>query len=156
MGLTLAINGQSRSFEELESATLASLIKALQLKGDRIGVEYNGELVERSRWTETKVNSGDRLEIVHFVGGGSDGLSRGNSSCCAGMAKMEGSRGVLWRTVHNIRYRTLGLLARSVEHCCRLQAIGAAPAEPGSQAPGLRPRCGRFRQPYPAERWPSG
>ena len=106
MGLTLAINGQSRSFEELESATLASLIKALQLKGDRIAVEYNGEIVERSRWTETKVNSGDRLEIVHFVGGGSDGLSRGNLSCCAGMAKIEGSRGVLWRTVHNIRYRT--------------------------------------------------
>jgi thiamine biosynthesis protein ThiS len=81
MGLTVAINGQSRSFEELEPrAALASLIGALSLKGDRIAVERNGEIVERARWMETTVESGDRLEIVHFVGGGSWGLTGNQGS----------------------------------------------------------------------------
>jgi thiamine biosynthesis protein ThiS len=33
-------------------------------------VEHNGEIVSRSKWAEASVNDGDRLEIVHFVGGG--------------------------------------------------------------------------------------
>jgi sulfur carrier protein len=72
MGLTIVINGQNRSFEELQApVTLASLIGELNLKGDRIAVECNGEIVEREQWAGTKIESGDQLEIVHFVGGGS-------------------------------------------------------------------------------------
>ena len=40
------------------------------LPGDRVAVEHNGEIVPRSNWTETALNNGDRLEVVHFVGGG--------------------------------------------------------------------------------------
>ena len=42
----------------------------MNLKGDRIAVEHNGQIVQRANWSDTTVYSGDRLEVVHFVGGG--------------------------------------------------------------------------------------
>ena len=71
MSLTLAINGQSRTFDNLAPpVTLAQVIAELKLKGDRIAVEHNGEIAQRTFWAEIAVASGDRLEVVHFVGGG--------------------------------------------------------------------------------------
>ena len=71
MSLTLILYGQSRTFDALEqSANVEQLVGALGLKGDRVAVEHNGEIVPRSTWTETALSSGDRLEVVHFVGGG--------------------------------------------------------------------------------------
>jgi sulfur carrier protein len=71
MSFTLAINGQNRSFEDLtQPATLAQVIAAMNLKGDRIAVEHNGQIVQRALWADTAVSAGDRLEVVHFVGGG--------------------------------------------------------------------------------------
>jgi sulfur carrier protein len=71
MALTLILNGQSRVFERLtQSSSLEQLIGELGLKGDRVAVEHNGEIVARSGWAETALNGGDRLEVVHFVGGG--------------------------------------------------------------------------------------
>ena len=71
MSFTLAINAQDRSFDNLTSpVSLAQVIAAMELKGDRIAVEHNGQIVQRARWSETPVSSGDRLEVVHFVGGG--------------------------------------------------------------------------------------
>ena len=71
MSLTLILNGQSRAFETLpQPASLEQLIAELGLKGDRVAVEHNGEIVPRSGWAETMVAGGDRLEVVHFVGGG--------------------------------------------------------------------------------------
>jgi sulfur carrier protein len=71
MSLTLILNGQSRTFPELqESAGLNHLIAALGLQGDRVAVEHNGEIVPRTNWPETVLTAGDRLEVVHFVGGG--------------------------------------------------------------------------------------
>jgi sulfur carrier protein len=71
MSLTLVLNGQSRTFDALEqSANVEQLVGELGLKGDRVAVEHNGEIVPRSTWAETMLNSGDRLEVVHFVGGG--------------------------------------------------------------------------------------
>jgi len=67
----LVINGQNRSFDNLTlPATLAQVIAAMNLKGDRIAVEHNGQIVQRARWADTPIASGDRLEVVHFVGGG--------------------------------------------------------------------------------------
>ncbi len=72
MALTLIVNGQSRTFETLpETASLEKLVGELGLKGDRVAVEHNGEIVPRAGWAATELNSGDRLEVVHFVGGGS-------------------------------------------------------------------------------------
>jgi thiamine biosynthesis protein ThiS len=71
MSLTLAINGQNRSFDNLTPpVSLAQAIAAMDLKSDRIAVEHNGQIVQRAHWPETSVSSGDRLEVVHFVGGG--------------------------------------------------------------------------------------
>ncbi len=70
-GLTVQVNGQPRSFAELEAgAALGAVVEALGLKVDRIAVELNGEIAPRMSWAQRMVSEGDRLEIVHFVGGG--------------------------------------------------------------------------------------
>jgi len=68
--MKLLINGDERTFD-LPSATLAALIDSLGMKSDRVAVELNRDIVPRDRWPATTLNEGDRLEIVHFVGGGS-------------------------------------------------------------------------------------
>ena len=71
MALTLILNGQSRSFEALEeAANLEQLVAELGLKGDRVAIEHNGEIAPRTSWAQTALSAGDRLEEVHFVGGG--------------------------------------------------------------------------------------
>ena len=71
MPLTLILNGQSQTFAELgASATLADLVSTLGLKADRIAIEKNGEIAARSLWSTLAVEPGDRIELVHFVGGG--------------------------------------------------------------------------------------
>lgn len=72
MPLTLVLNGQPRTFDALsQPASLDLVIAELGLKGDRVAVEHNGEIVPRSAWAATGVAAEDRLEVVHFVGGGS-------------------------------------------------------------------------------------
>ena len=66
--IQLTINGQDRSFET--APTVTQLISQLALTQRRIAVERNGEIVPRSRFDETLLNTGDRLEIVVAVGGG--------------------------------------------------------------------------------------
>jgi thiamine biosynthesis protein ThiS len=45
-------------------------VEILGMKVDRVAVELNRDIVPRDRWAETVLHEGDRLEIVHFVGGG--------------------------------------------------------------------------------------
>lgn len=72
MPLDLVMNGHSRTFDSLgQAATLDELVAALGLKGDRVAVEHNGQIAPRITWPETRLHNGDRLELVHFVGGGS-------------------------------------------------------------------------------------
>jgi len=51
--------------------TVAALLDFLRLPADRVAVERNLEIVSRRQWNETLIETGDRLEVVHFVGGGS-------------------------------------------------------------------------------------
>jgi len=70
--MKLVINGEARNFGDVDAIfTLAALIESLGMKADRVAVELNRDIVPRDRWAETHLNEGDRLEIVHFVGGGS-------------------------------------------------------------------------------------
>ncbi len=55
-----------------EGLTLAGLLDLLKLPADRVAVERNREIVPRGRWAETALESGDRLEVIHLVGGGID------------------------------------------------------------------------------------
>lgn len=68
--MKLHINGEARSFDSPTPLTLAALVDLLGMKTDRVAVELNRDIVPRDRWTETVLHEGDRLEIVHFVGGG--------------------------------------------------------------------------------------
>jgi thiamine biosynthesis protein ThiS len=66
--MKLRINGEDQSFDG--PLTLAGLIERLGMKQDRVAVELNREIVPREQWGQTSLSEGDRLEIVHFVGGG--------------------------------------------------------------------------------------
>lgn len=69
--MKLHINGEERDFGNVSKAfTLAALVELLGMKADRVAVELNRDIVPRERWAETHLNEGDRLEMVHFVGGG--------------------------------------------------------------------------------------
>ena len=67
--MQLQINGELRSFPE--KLSLSELIVQLGMKQDRVAVELNLEIVPRGNWEATVLKDGDKLEIVHFVGGGS-------------------------------------------------------------------------------------
>ena len=66
--MRLIINGETRSFAEV--ADVAALVAALRLDPRKVAVERNLEIVPRSIYARTPLSDGDRLEIVHFVGGG--------------------------------------------------------------------------------------
>jgi len=65
----LQVNGERKEFPD--GLNVASLVQALGMKPDRVAVELNLEIVPRSDWPATELHDGDKLEIVHFVGGGS-------------------------------------------------------------------------------------
>ncbi len=66
--MILTVNGEDREFPE--ALTLTALLDHLSLPPTRVAVERNGEIVSRERFGETVLGTGDRLEVVHFVGGG--------------------------------------------------------------------------------------
>jgi len=66
--MVLFVNGEHKDCPE--ALSLAELIAQLGMKGDRVAVELNREIVPRAEWPNTQLHAGDRLEIVHFVGGG--------------------------------------------------------------------------------------
>jgi thiamine biosynthesis protein ThiS len=67
--LRVYVNGESRELSA--SISLADLITQLDLPAARIAVELNRAVVRRSEWSATMLQDEDRIEIVHFVGGGS-------------------------------------------------------------------------------------
>jgi thiamine biosynthesis protein ThiS len=67
--LRVYVNGESRDLPA--PISLAELINQLGLPAARIAVELNRVVVRRSDWNTTTVQDEDRIEIVHFVGGGS-------------------------------------------------------------------------------------
>ena len=66
--MQLQINGEVHEFTS--PLSLASLVVQLGMKHDRVAIELNRNIVPRELWAETPLGEGDRLEIVHFVGGG--------------------------------------------------------------------------------------
>jgi thiamine biosynthesis protein ThiS len=66
--MNLTINGKVQSSS---AETLGALVEQLGMKQDRVAIELNREIVPREQWPRTPLRDGDRLEIVHFVGGGS-------------------------------------------------------------------------------------
>jgi sulfur carrier protein len=69
--MKIQINGEDRDFPV--SLSLEALLSQLGMKADRVAIELNRTIVAREAWTRTALKEGDRLEIVHFVGGGATG-----------------------------------------------------------------------------------
>lgn len=68
--MRVSLNGETRDVPD--GLSLAALFEHLKLPLDRVAVELNLEIVPRSGWPATQLKEGDRLEVVHLVGGGSE------------------------------------------------------------------------------------
>lgn len=66
--MTIYVNGDKRTVPP--GMTVADLLAALELEGDRIAVELDRKIVPRARWGGTRLPPGGALEVVQFVGGG--------------------------------------------------------------------------------------
>lgn len=71
MALRLVVNGAEQEIESVaDGGFLLQVIEGLGVEPSRVAVELNGEIVRRGNWGSVAVRDGDKLEIVHFVGGG--------------------------------------------------------------------------------------
>lgn len=66
--ITIELNGEQRQI--LSAATVADLLAEMELAGRRVAVEVNLEIIPRSVYQEHALNAGDRVEVVHAIGGG--------------------------------------------------------------------------------------
>jgi thiamine biosynthesis protein ThiS len=66
--INIVVNGAERTIEE--NLSLSSLLEKLNLPVMRVAVELNQTVVRRATWAETQLKENDKIEIVHFVGGG--------------------------------------------------------------------------------------
>lgn len=66
--MQIKLNGEAKEVDE--GTTLERLVEQLALAPDRLAVELNSEVVRRAAWPQVTLREGDRVEIVHFVGGG--------------------------------------------------------------------------------------
>jgi thiamine biosynthesis protein ThiS len=67
-GIVIQVNGESR--ETAAGTTVRELLDQLGLNAGRVAIEYNLQILAKTKWEETRVVNGDKLEIVQFVGGG--------------------------------------------------------------------------------------
>ena len=66
--IQIIVNGDAHQLNQ--GTRVSDLIKHLELAEERLAIELNLSILPRAKWAETELLSGDRLEIVHFVGGG--------------------------------------------------------------------------------------
>jgi sulfur carrier protein len=66
--MKVELNGKTTELDGIE--TVGDLVRSRDLKPQMVAVEYNGEILPREKFDEQRLQDGDRLEIVHFVGGG--------------------------------------------------------------------------------------
>lgn len=66
--MTILVNGNQTDIPE--GSNISDLISSLALDTERIAVELNRRIVRRANWDSTTISEGDKVEIVHFVGGG--------------------------------------------------------------------------------------
>ena len=66
--MRVEVNGETK--DVADGLSLARLVEELRLAPERLAVELNLTVVRRADWPNTRLSEGDRVEIVHFVGGG--------------------------------------------------------------------------------------
>lgn len=67
MSLEIIVNGESRTIPPL---SVLDYLRSLEIDPSRVAVELNLDILPKGAYATTHLNQGDRLEIVHFVGGG--------------------------------------------------------------------------------------
>ena len=65
--MNIQLNGEQK---EIEAATIADLVIELGLEKRMLAVERNLEVVPKSEYADTMIEAGDRIEVVHMIGGG--------------------------------------------------------------------------------------
>lgn len=66
--MNIFVNAESR--EVADDLSVGDLITLLDLKPERLAIEVNRRIIRRAEWDSTRLAEGDKVEIVHFVGGG--------------------------------------------------------------------------------------
>ncbi len=66
--MTITINGEAK--EIAREINLTELLRYFSLPDERIAIELNKTVVRKKDWEDIKINEADRIEIIHFVGGG--------------------------------------------------------------------------------------
>lgn len=71
--MRLTINGEDKIYDE--TLTVEMLLGKIGLDSKKVAIERNLEIVPKSAYTQINLTDGDRLEIIHFIGGGADDLN---------------------------------------------------------------------------------
>ena len=66
--MLIQVNGEQRDVPD--SVTITGLVQHLSLAPERLAIELNQRVIRRADWPDAVLKEGDRVEIVHFVGGG--------------------------------------------------------------------------------------
>jgi len=65
--LEIHLNGEQK---QVTAANVAELLRELGMENRMIAIERNREVIPKSQYNETVLNHGDRIEVVHMIGGG--------------------------------------------------------------------------------------
>jgi sulfur carrier protein len=66
--MQVLINGETRQIEN--ELNLRELLEKLELPTERIAIELNKDVIRKKDWETIKISDADKIEIIHFVGGG--------------------------------------------------------------------------------------
>lgn len=66
--MQVTINGETRNLET--GINLRQLLEKLELPTERIAIELNKDVIRKKDWESIKIVESDKIEIIHFVGGG--------------------------------------------------------------------------------------
>ncbi len=77
--MRIQVNGEARITKA--EASVAELLEELDLRGDRVAVELNLEILDRKEFGTRKLQEGDRVEILSFIGGGEHDVEPRRSLC---------------------------------------------------------------------------
>ena len=66
--MTIFINGEARELDD--GLNVATILDALELPKQRVAIELNRQVIRKQKWDSTRIADNDRIEVVHFVGGG--------------------------------------------------------------------------------------
>ncbi len=67
--MNIVVNGKEQELDH--PVSVKQLLHILDLKGERVAVEVNLEIVDRQKFDDYEIKDGDKVEVIHFVGGGS-------------------------------------------------------------------------------------